>query len=320
MENEIEKDIDDNFHVEDSPQLSMFSDNSPERQKAIALSMWMIGFLIALQAKFCFPDKAIDYMVRFLKAFFSIISQCSPVLKHFSEHFPSSLHTLRNQNTVSHQFEKFVVCTHCFQMYVYENCVRSEGTKSLSKRCSHIKFPNHPHQRRRKPCGNLLLKTVECMSGRRLLYPFKVYCNENLLASLQTMLLQPEFCLNCQQWCKRSSSSDHLEDVYCGRMWQEFQCASFFNSYLSLGFILNIDWFQPYTHTRSSVGVVYLSVLNLPRFLRYKRENVILIGIIPGPREPEDLNPFLKPLVDELLELWEVLGYQLQCLLKEQNR
>ena len=88
-------------------------------------------------------------------------------------------------------------------------------------------------------------------------------------------------------------------------MWQEFQRALFFNTYLSLAFILNIDWFQPYTHTRSSVGVVYLSVLNLPRFLRYKCENVILIGIIPGPREPEDLNPFLKPLVDELLELWE---------------
>ena len=74
MENEIEKDVEDNFHVEDSPQLPMFSDNSPERQKAIALSMWMIGFLITLQAKFCFPDKAFDYMVRFLKAFFYCIT------------------------------------------------------------------------------------------------------------------------------------------------------------------------------------------------------------------------------------------------------
>ena len=38
--------------------------------------------------------------------------------------------------------------------------------------------------------------------------------------------------------------------------------------------------------------------------MRYKRENVILVGIIPGPREPKSINSFLKPLVDELLLLW----------------
>ena len=46
-------------------------------------------------------------------------------------------------------------------------------------------------------------------------------------------------------------------------------------------------------------------LLNLPREIRFKRENVILIGIIPGPKEPElVINTYLKPLVDELLTLW----------------
>lgn len=73
----------------------------------------------------------------------------------------------------------------------------------------------------------------------------------------------------------------------------------------SFAFILNMDWFQPYTHTQASVGVIYLTVLNLPRSIHYKRENIMLIGVIPGPNEPkEHINSFLKPLVEELIEMW----------------
>ena len=69
--------------------------------------------------------------------------------------------------------------------------------------------------------------------------------------------------------------------------------------------MINIDWFQPYTHTVSSVGVIYLVVMNLPRTLRFKLENIILVGIIPGPSDPEhDINSFLDPLVNELLDFW----------------
>ena len=29
-----------------------------------------------------------------------------------------------------------------------------------------------------------------------------------------------------------------------------------------------------------------------------------IAGLIPGPNEPERINPFLAPIVDELLQLW----------------
>ena len=48
-------------------------------------------------------------------------------------------------------------------------------------------------------------------------------------------------------------------------------------------------------------------VTNLPRSERFKKENVILIGIIPGPLEPPlHMNSYLKLMVDELNKLWEV--------------
>ena len=40
---------------------------------------------------------------------------------------------------------------------------------------------------------------------------------------------------------------------------------------------------------------------NLPRYLRFRRENIILCGVIPGPNEPRShMNSYLEPLVDEL--------------------
>lgn len=64
-------------------------------------------------------------------------------------------------------------------------------------------------------------------------------------------------------------------------------------------FTLNVDWFQRTTH---STGVMYLAIQNLPRKERYLCENVIVVGVIPGPKEPKKtMNSFLQPLVDELL-------------------
>ncbi|OAD71072.1 hypothetical protein PHYBLDRAFT_148290 [Phycomyces blakesleeanus NRRL 1555(-)] len=48
---------------------------------------------------------------------------------------------------------------------------------------------------------------------------------------------------------------------------------------------LNIDWFQPFNGVTYSCGAIYLSINNLPREERYKKENVILAGLMPGPKE-----------------------------------
>ena len=53
-----------------------------------------------------------------------------------------------------------------------------------------------------------------------------------------------------------------------------------------------------------SVGVIYAVIVNLPRSIRYKNENVVIIGVIPGPHEPKkNINSHLGPLIGELLHL-----------------
>ena len=66
----------------------------------------------------------------------------------------------------------------------------------------------------------------------------------------------------------------------------------------------NVDWVQPYLHVMYSVGIIYLTINNLPRSVRSQRDNVLIVGVIPGGNEKEmNLDPFLAPLVDELLRM-----------------
>ena len=97
-----------------------------------------------------------------------------------------------------------------------------------------------------------------------------------------------------------------LSDVYDCRVWKEFESKGYFRSKFNLALTLNVDWFRPFKRSFYSIGVLYFVVNNLPRELRYKEENVILAGVIPGPREPSlDINSFLQPIVEELIPLWK---------------
>ena len=57
--------------------------------------------------------------------------------------------------------------------------------------------------------------------------------------------------------------------------------------------------------------LIYVVVINLPRSIRYATENIIFIGIIPGPKEPsKHINSYLGPFVSELLELYNGLWFK----------
>ena len=60
------------------------------------------------------------------------------------------------------------------------------------------------------------------------------------------------------------------------------------------------------------MGVIYLVIQNLPRAIRFKPENIIIVSTIPGPSEPDcnHLNSYLKPMVDDLLKLWDGVAFK----------
>ena len=110
----------------------------------------------------------------------------------------------------------------------------------------------------------------------------------------------------------RNIENGIFADIYEGRVWKEFTDFNnqpFFvkkTSEVHIGFALNLDWFNPCKHIQNSVGILYLTILNLPRHLQFREENTFVVGIIPGPCEPDvnEIHQYIEPLVDELLQLW----------------
>ena len=69
--------------------------------------------------------------------------------------------------------------------------------------------------------------------------------------------------------------------------------------------MLNLDIFQPFKNIQYSICAIYLTKLNLPRNMRHRQENVILVGLIPGPSELKHVfNTYLDPS-QEIVE-WNV--------------
>ena len=76
-----------------------------------------------------------------------------------------------------------------------------------------------------------------------------------------------------------------------------------------LGLMMNLDWFQPYDGTIYSTGVIYAVICNLPRDIRFKPENMLILGILLRPNEVSlhRINHYLSPIITELESLWNGL-------------
>lgn len=259
---------------------------------SIVVAMWSQKFNGALNA-----------LLKLLWLFVSIIS--SSISASVFSIFPRSAYKLKNfLHIEENNFIKYVVCPTCHSLYNFEDCFEVVGHQKTPRRCSFVAFPEHPHQSRRLPCGDRLLSEITLKNGKKKYHPRKCYCYKSIIESLTLLIKRKGFLKSCEAWRLRKVPHNNLCDIYDGQIWKDFQyinSASFLAVPHNLALMVNIDWFSPYKHSPYSVGAIYLVVTNLPRSERFKKENVILVGLIPGPGEPPiHMNSYLDPLVEEL--------------------
>lgn len=256
-------------------------------------------FISLFQTLHFISDQAISWLVKFLYVLLKYCGRYSPQLNRVADMFPCSLYLCDKylqSETHSTAFHKYIVCPACHSLYTYEQCVQKTGTTTLPKSCSNMV--------QSKRCGESLLHHMVSISGSNCYHP--------IINALQQLLLREEFVNLCES-TRTAYNADCLSDVFHGRVWRNFleiDGRKFLSLPFTYGVTINIDWFEPFKHYTYSVGVIYLVVMNLPRSVRYKRKNIILVGVIPGPKEPSlTINTYLAPLVPELLQLWRGLSF-----------
>ena len=67
---------------------------------------------------------------------------------------------------------------------------------------------------------------------------------------------------------------------------------------------LSMDGFQPWKRIAHTLTPITCMILNLPEHLRHVKDYLLLIGVIPGPKEPKPLDNYFQICIDELIVLY----------------
>lgn len=198
----------------------------------------------------------------------------------------------------------YACCKKCSSIYQ----PRSKDNPDYPDVCTFRETPGS------EQCGARLLRKKSKGEG---VIPIRRYVYQPMKSWLGRLLSRPDIEQSFLPKAGPVSFFKRMTDIWHGTELNEFKGPDgkwFFDSPAGehrLAFSLFVDWFNPFGRKRggksATVGAIYLVCLNLPPEIRYRVENVYLVGIIPGPREPSNhhLNHLFQPLVDELLQFWE---------------
>jgi hypothetical protein len=266
------------------------------------------GFAYALQlwaTTFGVTEIAVKLLIILLVAF------TTPTLSLFRNMgVPVTQNSLRSVTKTGYghdDFKKLSVCPGCSMVVEFEKCFsvhHHDETGRIyhtARECERKTWSNN----KQIMCKKQLCRIGE--DGRAiplgLIYPYLSIAEqmEEIVNRLGVDILD--------DWKKRNIPEGTYGDIYEGSVWKEFQTDANGKPFLSeggIGLLLNTDGFQPFDWIDYSVVGIYLAILNLPRELRYLRENMIVVGLVPGGKESIGLQSFMCPMVDELIPLWDV--------------
>ncbi len=280
----------------------------------LALFTWLYCFLFFWKVTNVVSDNAMNTLLAFLCNFFTLMpGQDRLIASVGAGSIPASMYMLRKALAIDRDdFIQYCVCTKCTKIYEYQECLTVDGKP---KYCTNVRFKKGKYS---KHCGGKLLKEVKLKDGKSKFVALKTYCFKSVVNTLESFLQRPGFEDACSRWKSRTVPDGCYADIYDGNIWKRFQKydnQDFLNTDSGYGFILNVDWFMPFERIKNvSVGVIYMVCLNLPREMRFKRENVVLVGIVPSlESEPHSLQYFLEPLTEELKIIWKGVNMKTQC-------
>jgi hypothetical protein len=268
---------------------------------------WILLWIYKYQSRFRLSDVAINSLIQF---FGQVLKDTDPKRFH---NFPSSSHNAKKLLQIEKNAKTYAVCPKC-------NKLHKTAEISEDNKCKFVEFPNHPMKKYRAECGAELLKNIPVTNGY-VKRPHMVFPMPDLKSQVFAMYQRPGFEQNLTKWAHRHVDENTFADIYDGEIWKTFPSSDGLEGSLfftpefadtNLGIIINLDWFQPFDSSVYSTGVIYGAICNLPREIRFRQENMLILGLLPGPSEvrTDKINHYLSPIVDELLEFWA--GAELQ--------
>ena len=124
---------------------------------------------------------------------------------------------------------------------------------------------------------------------------------------IKNMFALPKVSQLLQSHIKWPSHTNVVCDIHDSDEWKSLYAKDVFfvGDVRGILFSLCTDGLNPFSKERCQYCMwpIMLNILNFPSYIRSKAESIILLGIIPGRKEPKNLDPYLAVLVEELNEM-----------------
>jgi hypothetical protein len=232
------------------------------------------------------------------------------------DQIPRSIDAALNHFNLQGKTTTYAVYPECHCTYKPE-VVPGSSKLLYPQSCSNRLVPETGGHKAPFTCGAVLIEEGDCSK------PIKTFLYYSFHDYLAGLLSRPDLELLIDDYCDDfveslahppppmatdASEADFLKEFIGpvgGKLFldrgQEIRTA----------FTLNVDFFDvegmSQRGRKTSCGIIAMACLNLPGTIRYKPENMYLAGIVPGPDQPHltDLNHYLDPLIDDLVESYE---------------
>ncbi|KAJ2927450.1 hypothetical protein H1R20_g9645, partial [Candolleomyces eurysporus] len=144
--------------------------------------------------------------------------------------------------------------------------------------------------------------------------PHKKFNYIPFIPRLTALYSNPEMVEKMQYRHNFQSNEAITQDLYDGMIYNSL-CSTyvniggtehphrFFEADTDIALGLATDGFAPFCNCKQTCRPILVYNLNLPPDERFLMENLICVGVVPGPKKPKDFNSFLYPFVSESLEL-----------------
>ncbi|KAG8737147.1 hypothetical protein FRC10_008502 [Ceratobasidium sp. 414] len=191
---------------------------------------------------------------------------------------------------------------HCFK----KSCVCYTGYLSNLQQCPHCATP------RLDPSGN----------------PYSTYWHIPLIPQLLALFCNPATAKLLKYRTNYTRNDLNINDIfdsnYYNKLHEMFvniegqeQAYQFFEDLRELLLGLLVDGMCLFNKRKHSCWPLILVIYNFPPEIRTRLENIICVGVVPGPHSPKDLNSYLQPLVDEFILLAK--GVEAVDILREET-
>jgi hypothetical protein len=229
------------------------------------------------------------------------------------ENFPTSSYMAKKLLKIIKQKKTYAVCPDCDTLYKVLEILQNGS--DIESKCRYVEFLNHPKHSKRQACEAELTNKVPIVNGftrkPKMLFPVPF-----LKTQIISMYQHLGFVELLQKWSNRVNVANLYTNIYDGKVWKTFLSfldnsdIQFFTNETAdsnLKIMINLDWFKLFNSSAYSSGIIYGIICNLPRDIKFKRENMLYLELLPGPEEVKlhKINHYLSPIVIELLEFWD---------------